>query len=1209
MAPFVVIVNTVITTLSLLLVCTEVCANVEVHRLFSELGLVSQRVHDYSGTREDTAAFSDSIKVTKALLNEIADKSPADITPTLLINVLLYFIINPEERHFYLNSHELPQVSRQSLLQKMGVRYSVGGDESQTPTFLGESTTNIDLSNLMKYAWLHQSTFLDDDEKITRITLKCAVPIDDIEHTVNTSLGDIIPVTEQEHSLTAIARYYPVLLDFLAAAYMANPAFSIYERLHFISVRLKSDVFHANFDLPSDEEAAQGFFQYTPSSFTRITTYFWGIMGQQCAYTYGASSVSKNSLPQLIWRQAGEFLDVMAEVFNLTNSTHPSRKFILSGSAELLILQCLHNFHQSAPALTESVQSILNYPLVFDLKTLENIQAKNSLVFFLNNQAGLRLDYYLAGPNHQKAAIKSYIKELTKNSVLSRDAAQVNEVHHNKSTALIIIYNNTLSTEDLADALKQKHWITPDDLAIHLQTPIPGLPIVNLTDLLQHIPGYHTPYRPEDKVLVSHTQVEACIQDTHESINFTTLLKKHNARIASFLMYDSLRFQASYNNSILDPKFKSFVGPERVNDHTIIMLPDDLMTTLASWIPEPSQGWATEQLKEFNAKPSKVCALFRNLLEVSPISPFHGNKAQKNDLVFLNSNEVAGFQLPVENNDTLHVKMHEHDGHWWEGAAYRERAMGRSAQGIYLKPATKPIESSEKSTRLFKSELIHNELPLSKKGLENDGSLKPKHSDQNTTSIAVNALPLEVSKKTDGFKGLMPDALTPGNSASLLSSLRTYKEQPFTVLFTRHQTLFPYGQTLAASEQSFLSHAKTIREGGNGWIYKKQFNGKPFIVKKTLLRTAEYLLADQLDHNHLVTPIAAITGEVLSGRRYVYYIYPEFTKDLGHALGNMSKNNYGQLRTRFQDDPLLLERVDRNVTHTLASILSAMVFYHNKERPLVHRDIKPSNVFVKPLCSSDKPCPTPFSCVCRVPPYIALGDYDATKKMDEMGYIPCSSNTEYGKFYHVSPVGTQGYKAPEQTMYLCTDRQELLHDVTTKADIYSFGAMVGELFVGQKNASGHSGCSLYHYAPMLHAQNTRPLNLPSDKSDVEELTKRFQRLLQDNPAGSTEITVEQLRKHAENIHQGFRDCLLNPVTQPTQKPSRKCRARTASDDITRVLMQEYFPNAPGILHFYESTVQPCPEDRPTAEQLLSHPFITSKGEDKTTIPDWGQPYK
>ena len=56
----------------------------------------------------------------------------------------------------------------------------------------------------------------------------------------------------------------------------------------------------------------------------------------------------------------------------------------------------------------------------------------------------------------------------------------------------------------------------------------------------------------------------------------------------------------------------------------------------------------------------------------------------------------------------------------------------------------------------------------------------------------------------------------------------------------------------------------------------------------------------------------------------------------------------------------------------------------------------------------------------------------------------------FSKVYHVSAVGTIGYKSPEGSMYCIANSLDIMPPLSVKADIFGFGLVMSLLFLNQE---------------------------------------------------------------------------------------------------------------------------------------------------------------
>lgn len=84
-----------------------------------------------------------------------------------------------------------------------------------------------------------------------------------------------------------------------------------------------------------------------------------------------------------------------------------------------------------------------------------------------------------------------------------------------------------------------------------------------------------------------------------------------------------------------------------------------------------------------------------------------------------------------------------------------------------------------------------------------------------------------------------------------------------------------------------------------------------------------------------------------------------------------------------------------------------------------------------------------------------ISDFDASLELSAEGeLIPDSSHsrsqsyyTTQDRLYHISPVGTIGFKSPEGFMHVVSNSLDVLPQLTTKADIFRLAANGGTLLM------------------------------------------------------------------------------------------------------------------------------------------------------------------
>ena len=253
-----------------------------------------------------------------------------------------------------------------------------------------------------------------------------------------------------------------------------------------------------------------------------------------------------------------------------------------------------------------------------------------------------------------------------------------------------------------------------------------------------------------------------------------------------------------------------------------------------------------------------------------------------------------------------------------------------------------------------------------------------------------------------------------------------------------------------------------LREGGNGIILKVTYNGYGINMafKKTMFRWREVLISSKLNHKNLLKTQLMIMGgpqENFPRRRLVYHGYPLYHSDLGRAIGSYERYCLRSLLSRYRNELLLQKKILTNFIHFFGEITSALVYLH--ENNIIHRDIKPSNILFNPKKGCK--CSSPIICSCSELPEYVLSDFDASLELHKDGTIlrdPPRSVMRKEYFhqetctYHLSSVGTTGFKSPEAGFYQVANDVSLMPEQPCQMDIYGFGAVAALLFYNEESA-------------------------------------------------------------------------------------------------------------------------------------------------------------
>lgn len=156
---------------------------------------------------------------------------------------------------------------------------------------------------------------------------------------------------------------------------------------------------------------------------------------------------------------------------------------------------------------------------------------------------------------------------------------------------------------------------------------------------------------------------------------------------------------------------------------------------------------------------------------------------------------------------------------------------------------------------------------------------------------------------------------------------------------------------------------------------------------------------------------------------------------------------------------------------------------HLHERRIIHRDVKPANVFVSTTAPG------------AVPSEVKLGDFGVTKWNDFLAATTTGTLT----MSHQQNLGTLKYMAPEQAL-----RPK---DVTVRADMYSLGITLFELFTGAILPSPH------HVYQVVNARGMR--------------TSITGKLLA--------LGIRRLSRFEESVFEPILDMFMSSTNRPTSK--------------------------------------------------------------------------
>jgi serine/threonine protein kinase len=143
--------------------------------------------------------------------------------------------------------------------------------------------------------------------------------------------------------------------------------------------------------------------------------------------------------------------------------------------------------------------------------------------------------------------------------------------------------------------------------------------------------------------------------------------------------------------------------------------------------------------------------------------------------------------------------------------------------------------------------------------------------------------------------------------------------------------------------------------------------------------------------------------------------------------------------------------------------------------------------------------------------------------------------TSYERTYHISPVGTIGFKPPEGFIHMLSNSSDSLPKISTKADIFSFGLVVLLCMLNEEGPK-----TINKVATLLLSINKKKSFKPALKSSLTDLNV-------------LEADVDKIL-HRKKIKNTFKDI-------------------------------------PHLADFMLEMIEVDPECRPSAGQLLSHAYL------------------
>jgi len=203
-----------------------------------------------------------------------------------------------------------------------------------------------------------------------------------------------------------------------------------------------------------------------------------------------------------------------------------------------------------------------------------------------------------------------------------------------------------------------------------------------------------------------------------------------------------------------------------------------------------------------------------------------------------------------------------------------------------------------------------------------------------------------------------------------------------------------------------LKVLERINRGGFGIVDKVELENGSIVARKTFSPKDKESISDEI----LISLKRRFSREVKTQEKFPseYFIPILFS-----SLEDEEPWFLMPIADKVYTDEIIDARINNSIPDGLADILNCLEYLH--ERSYVHRDLKPGNILY----------------------------HEGNWKLADMGLI--TSDTELTTSYMTS----EGFVAGSE-MYMAPEQHTNFHNVTFHADIYSFGAILHDIFCNIK---------------------------------------------------------------------------------------------------------------------------------------------------------------